>query len=312
MILKTDFRRDAHQRELGIIFPEGFGINIHYYNMHEAIGKMTPLHWHPFFEIVYMLKGESIFFVDTQEVRLLQGDALFINLNAVHSTYCVPGEHPVTVAAVHFLPEFLSGKAGSSLEQKYLRPITDNHAFSFWQIRPDSLENVHMLELLGNLIQCYDEEKTGFEFKAHALTGEFWCNLLQTTRDFRAAHTVILSNDRIRPMLEYIQKNFPERISLSDIAEVGAIGIRECSRIFQKYVHMSPVEYVNFCRLHRAAEELLTTDKTVIAISESCGFSSAGYFGKRFSREFGVTPREYRTQYRKNSGGTGLTHPPVE
>jgi len=43
-----------------------------------------------------------------------------------------------------------------------------------------------------------------------------------------------------------------------------------------------------------AADLLSGTAKSIIEISEECGFSSPSYFGKVFKESMGCTPKEYR------------------
>jgi AraC-like DNA-binding protein len=50
-----------------------------------------------------------------------------------------------------------------------------------------------------------------------------------------------------------------------------------------------------------AADLLADSAKSIIEISEECGFSSPSYFGKVFREAMGCTPKEYRD---KDVGGT--------
>ena len=53
-----------------------------------------------------------------------------------------------------------------------------------------------------------------------------------------------------------------------------------------------------------AAKLLRTTGKTVIEVSEACGFSSPGYFGRVFKETFSTTPKAY--QWHLHNQGTVL------
>lgn len=48
--------------------------------------------------------------------------------------------------------------------------------------------------------------------------------------------------------------------------------------------------------MKRARRELLLTDRSLLDISLSCGFSSPKYFQRAFQKQYGATPREYRRQ----------------
>ena len=51
-------------------------------------------------------------------------------------------------------------------------------------------------------------------------------------------------------------------------------------------------------RVQLASKALRETAKTVLEISEECGFSSASYFSKVFRDVTGLTPKQYQKQYR--------------
>lgn len=72
---------------------------------------------------------------------------------------------------------------------------------------------------------------------------------------------------------------------------------------FSKYCYelhnVSPIEYLNSCRLDYAAVRLSTEDIPVTTIAIELGFSSSQYFSRVFKRFFGVSPSEYRKQPRR-------------
>ncbi|WP_394916419.1 helix-turn-helix domain-containing protein [uncultured Robinsoniella sp.] len=72
------------------------------------------------------------------------------------------------------------------------------------------------------------------------------------------------------------------------------ISTRECSRCFQRCIKLSPMNYLNEHRIRMAAQMLLQTNKSIMTISECCGFSSSSYFGKIFQDYMGCTPKNYR------------------
>ena len=59
-------------------------------------------------------------------------------------------------------------------------------------------------------------------------------------------------------------------------------------------ISLSPVSYLSDYRVRMAAKLLRTTGKTVIEVSEACGFSSPGYFGRVFKETLSTTPKAYQ------------------
>lgn len=57
---------------------------------------------------------------------------------------------------------------------------------------------------------------------------------------------------------------------------------------------MTPVEYLRWHRLRRAAELLQTTNLTITAVQAQVGMPDTANFYRRFKEQFGVTPSKYR------------------
>jgi AraC-like DNA-binding protein len=95
-------------------------------------------------------------------------------------------------------------------------------------------------------------------------------------------------------MKQFIHSNYPESISLLDIAKVGEVSISTALNLFRNVLNTSPVNYLICYRLRKAALLLTNTEKKVSAISIETGFSNTDYFCKTFKRMYSLTPTEYR------------------
>ena len=68
-------------------------------------------------------------------------------------------------------------------------------------------------------------------------------------------------------MMQFIHSNYPESISLLDIAKVGEVSISTALNLFRNVLNTSPVNYLICYRLRKAALLLTNTEKKVSAIS---------------------------------------------
>lgn len=55
---------------------------------------------------------------------------------------------------------------------------------------------------------------------------------------------------------------------------------------------MSPIDLIHHIRLYKAQELLRKSDMTVQQVGYSVGFSTPGYFAKKYRAEFGHSPGE--------------------
>ena len=58
-------------------------------------------------------------------------------------------------------------------------------------------------------------------------------------------------------------------------------------------------EFIMQCRLEQAQKLLAHSDMSLSEISAYLCFSSQSYFQNVFKKKFGMTPRQYRIEYRK-------------
>jgi AraC-like DNA-binding protein len=61
--------------------------------------------------------------------------------------------------------------------------------------------------------------------------------------------------------------------------------------------------FVRYLRLRKAAELLITTDKTIVEVTYITGFNDIRYFREQFYKLFELNPSEYVKRYRKVMGG---------
>ena len=58
------------------------------------------------------------------------------------------------------------------------------------------------------------------------------------------------------------------------------------------------MNYITEVRMEKAREHLKDTDLSVIEIAENVGYEDSQYFFRVFKKTTGVTPLQYRQQYR--------------
>lgn len=297
MIYEHDFIRDEKNQQIFPDFSDDFACLCRRAEASKILGYKVPWHHHPGMEINYVAEGSVTIRTSDHTFTANKGDAIFINSDKLHSTRFDPDQGGTLLVLV-FDPVFLSGMYGNIYERKYLQPITQCANFQGFLLHPDEGRRMEMAQQLLQIFTLFKEEPYGYEFEVRALLGRFWCHLLLETEEIRKnLGTGEGIGLRMRPMLDFIHEKYPERIMLEDIAATGNVSSRECTRCFQKYTRLSPVNYLNYYRVRMAAHELLKSEKSIQEISESCGFNSPSYFSKVFENILGSTPGEFRKEH---------------
>lgn len=105
---------------------------------------------------------------------------------------------------------------------------------------------------------------------------------------------------RIQRIAKYIQERFDQKLLLSELAENEGLTLSYLSHLFKDNFGMSFQNYLLHLRCQRAQEMLIGTDMTMTDIGISCGFSASRYFDKGFREIYGLSPKEYRAQFKGN------------
>jgi len=93
----------------------------------------------------------------------------------------------------------------------------------------------------------------------------------------------------------YMRKNFSQKLTLEELAEVGHCSVSKLCHDFKAQYGCAVIRYLVDFRLRRARDLLLTdADKPVKEVAISCGFEDVGYFCRAYKKSFGVTPSEDR------------------
>jgi AraC-like DNA-binding protein len=105
-------------------------------------------------------------------------------------------------------------------------------------------------------------------------------------------------NKKMTDVYNFIRENFSRPISLERISRITHMSPFSFSRYFKKNCGSGFVEYLNTVRMNKACHLLRETEYQVQDISEQCGFSSISNFNKHFRKSEGLSPRNYRAQFK--------------
>lgn len=101
-------------------------------------------------------------------------------------------------------------------------------------------------------------------------------------------------------IMDYIDQNLAESdINVTDLATVVGVSRSGLNRKMKSIIGITPKEFINRARMHKACNLLVSTHSAVKEIAYSCGFADQNYFGKSFRATYGMSPSEYRQKYKK-------------
>ena len=98
---------------------------------------------------------------------------------------------------------------------------------------------------------------------------------------------------------EFIEKNYQERISVDQLADMLVIGRRSFERRFKKATNNTVVEYVQRVKIEAAKRSFERSRKNINEVMYDVGYTDTKAFRTIFKKITGLTPIEYRNKYKK-------------
>ncbi len=154
------------------------------------------------------------------------------------------------------------------------------------------------VSLLSAAWEACEKEAPGYELEVRALLSRLVFFMVGRLPESGTAASgkSLRDNERIKTMLRFIETHYEMPLDTAKIAAHAAISESECLRCFHSTIGTTPIQYLHRFRLQRAAGLLLTTDRKILDIGLSCGFSEMSYFAKAFRKLYGCTPSKYRNR----------------
>ena len=273
------------QKELKKHGSDHFPFLVSYQRLSEYDSNSFLWHCHPEIEITYIKKGSMHYRVNNRSFHLKEGDIIFCNSNALHSGE-MEDQEDCSYIPITFDSKLIYGFFQSTICTKYVDPVIQNLAVCAWH----TIFRDHMLKVIS-----LDKEKPDFyelDISIHMQT--MW-KLLAEHFPLQAVSPAsdLTEYERIRKILSYIEQNYMNRITLTDISENIHLCESECTRLFKRHMNTTLFAFLKEYRIERSLE-YLNTKESISNIAEKTGFSDSNYYTKVFSKIKGCSPREYR------------------
>jgi AraC family transcriptional regulator len=103
-----------------------------------------------------------------------------------------------------------------------------------------------------------------------------------------------LSKWRLKRVVEYVAEHLDEKVTLADMAAAARLSRMHFAALFFRATGLTPHQYLLNQRVSTAQDMLRTTDKSIVDIALSVGFSTQAHFTTVFKRIVGQTPLKWR------------------
>lgn len=256
-----------------------------------------PEHTHDYVEVIYMCSGATTHIVNGKEIRLEQGDLLFLNQSATHEV-CRAGEQDIAVNFI-VLPEFFSAPLSMIGEEdtplrKFLVDCLCGQNSGAGYLYFDVSEVKPIQNLLENLLWILISDTPSKRKMSQMTMALLFMQLL--------GHTETLSTDDqgdavVWQVLRYVETNYADG-SFGELTRQLHYDPSWLSREIKRKTGKTYTQLVQEKRLAQAAFLLKNTDRNVADISIAVGYENISYFHRIFADAYGKSPKHYRVQER--------------
>lgn len=254
-----------------------------------------PIHFHPEFELNFILNGHG--------VRRIVGDSMeeindielvLIGPNLTHGWElhkCKNKEiHEITI---QFHNDLFDSKL---LGRRIMKPIKDlfdrsSNGVLFSEkvaeeIKPRliKLSKIDSIDYFLELISILQD-------LANSRNQRLLSSYTSSFKDFE-------NSDKIKTLYDFVQENYPNKISLSEVSELVNMSPVSFNRFIKKRTGKTLVEYVNDTRIGYAARYLIEKEYSIAEIANKCGFNNIANFNRVFKNAKNCTPSRFREEFR--------------
>lgn len=248
--------------------------------------NMSKSHYHDYFEIYYLETGERYHMIHDQLYLLHPGELIRFSPYCMHHSYGDEGVNFKRLLVYFHGKEIDSPKLLAALEQ----------GSGVYQPDPKSRQTIHRI-----LKAMLKEQERPWDFRdayMHMLLNLLVLTIVQQSqRPSDTGH-----KNRIGNVISYIHTHYEEDICLEHLAQMFYISPYYLCREFKRSTNSTIIQYLNITRIMNAQRKFMETDKNITEISKETGFSNITHFNRVFKSVTGMTPSDYRKQYKTQTG----------
>ena len=261
-----------------------------------------PLHIHDFHEIVLVYSGKATHLTPAGDHEIQGGDFLNVKLGQAHGYKNIRNLVLMNVLlkplffdddrfGLASLPAFDALFGQDADKETAKSPITcAKLEYGLFNKARELVENANM-ELSGR--------SPGYRAMVTSLIQEL---IILLIRNYTGINETRPGFDHgIIMLFNHVKQNYRSSLSMADLTSVSGMSESNVLRVFKKYQGCSPFQYISRLRLESACEVLIQTDKSITDIALDFGYNDSNYFTRIFRKHKGLSPREYRIKYLKET-----------
>ncbi len=259
-----------------------------YSSEQKGTGELVTPHFHESAEVILLKTGSAKISINTKQLELKGGDIVYIPPYCVHS---LRGESAEIIGIVFSLSLITPDISSHRAEEILCRDRISDFVIGKDAVCYSALKRAVLTGREKYLAEgpTYKLNMLAALLEITAILSENYLTESENTK----------SQERLRIVFEYIEKNYAENIPISELSRMINVCDDHFIRLFKAATNKSPVKYINDFRIGEVMKLLINTDMTVTEIAYKTGFSDQSYMTRCFKAALKTTPVRYRRSAKK-------------
>lgn len=261
------------------------------------------LHNHEFVELIYVMSGTCINYINGKAITMKKGDLCFMAPSTVHALLSVSDND--VIFNILLWEDNFSNNFPSLLKR-------DDQIAQFFKQIPLATNNTpYMIFHTGNdkaieesILASYQE----FVDKKNHYIEMISLKINEIFIELGRSHLphLILGNAQeqqtdayVYPIVSFIQMNY-QTISLKELATIFSYSEAYLSKLIKKKTGQTFKEIVEIARIEDAKSLVLSTDYTLTEISQRTGYFDSSHMNRDFIKRLGLPPKKWLQTMQEN------------
>lgn len=249
-------------------------------------------HYHDFDKITIFINGQVNYMIEGKSYDLNPYDIVLVRHNDIHKL-TVDTSSPYDRIIVYISPNFMGAYKTDSYDLSYcFHKAEEEHSNV---LRIPSLKKSSLFCSITRLERSFSDNGYAAELYRQVLFLEFMIHLNRAARKNRLEFIDTAGgNTKILDILQYINENLSEELSIDTLAEHFYISKYYMMRLFKQETGYTLGHYISQKRLLLAKELILSGVPGAQACFD-CGFKDYSTFSRAYKKFFDESPRDTLT-----------------
>jgi len=257
---------------------------------------ITPLkeHSHSYYEFYFFLGGEVSITIKNQQTLLQKGDMILLPPGLKHYITIHNPEISYQRFIFWITPEFA----------KELQQLSEDYVYLLQHAKENRQYIYHFDTITFNTIQSklfllLDEihfEHFGKLTKISLAVKDLILHLNRVVYEMLTPRIHVEQQGLFEKLMDYINQHLEEDLSLEHLSKLFFVNKYHIAHLFKEKYGIPVHQYIIKKRLALCKDALLNNEE-ITEICLLCGFSDYSSFYRAFKKEYGLSPKQYKSQH---------------